>query len=254
MPSPANFKEFEFDLPAALLRDLIGLLDGMPTAPLNATNAAAIPEEQGLYQLFFNGQLVYVGKTDAEAGLRARLVRHAKKIEHRHGLDPAAVSFKAVRIFVFTAVDLETQLIKHYKSKRMTPKWNSSGFGSNDPGRERDTTKLKSGHFDILYNIDIDRDCVSFEETEEMSVAALFEAIRSVVPYVVRSERTAPKSKQPHPDLEVALVTVPSGTHTVRSLLLLAQVALGSEWLVTLLPGYIIAYKEAAKYIHARPL
>lgn len=254
MPSPANFKEFEFDLPTALLRDLIGLLDGMPTAPLHGTTAAAIPEEQGVYQLFLNGKLVYVGKTDAEAGLRARLTRHAKKIQHRHDLDPAAVSFKAVRVFVFTAVDLETQLIEHYKSKGTSPEWNLSGFGSNDPGRERDTTTLKDGHFDMRYKIDIDRDCVELGKTGTMSVAALLDTLKGSIPYVVRFQRKAPRSKQPHPELEDALVTVPSGTHSARSLLLLAQVALGPKWLITLLPGYIIVYRETASYIHARPL
>lgn len=254
MPAYSHFTEFEFDLPTALLRELIQLLDLMPAAPLDMASAIAIPEEQGVYQLFFKGTLVYVGKTDAEAGLRARLRRHAKKIQHRHGLDPAEVSFKAVRVFVFTAVDLETQLIKHYKDNGTAPVWNLSGFGSNDPGRKRDSTELKSDHFDILYPIDIDRRCVDFDEEEEMSVAKLLDTLNEKVPYIVRSQRVAPKSRRPHPELEAATVTVPNGSHNVRSLLLLAGAALGPEWLSTPLPGYIIVYRENTSYIHARTL
>ena len=73
---------------------------------LDATNLAPIPEEQGIYELFLDDgsgpRLVYVGKTDAEAGLLSRLTRHSKKIQHRIGLTPASVLFKAVRVFVFT--------------------------------------------------------------------------------------------------------------------------------------------------------
>lgn len=59
-------------------------------------------------------------------------------------------------MYVFTAMDLEQQLIKHYREKDISLAWNMSGFGANDPGRERDTTTLKNGHFDLLYPIDID--------------------------------------------------------------------------------------------------
>src|SRR5262245_61399412 len=131
-----GYFEFEFDLPGALLAHLINILDGMKSAPLTDSSLTAIPEEQGVYQLFLNHQLVYVGKTDAEAGLFNRLKRHLGKVQHRIGLNSALVSYKAVRIFVFTPVDLETQLIKHYGGIKAVT-WNGSGFGSNDPGRKR---------------------------------------------------------------------------------------------------------------------
>src|SRR5690242_2982896 len=102
MPSSSHFREFEFDLPQALLRDLVALLDGLTPVSLESGRIETqIPEEQGVYQLFLDGNLVYIGKTDAEAGLRARLTRHSRKIRQRQNLDPSRVSFKAVRIFVF---------------------------------------------------------------------------------------------------------------------------------------------------------
>src|SRR5688500_10412284 len=94
-----------------------------------------VPNEQGVYQLLHNNDLVCLGNTDADSGLNASLKRLADKIQHRVGLDPALVRFKAIRLYVFTVMDLETELLKANR-----PPWNGKGFGSNDPGRERDTT------------------------------------------------------------------------------------------------------------------
>ena len=110
-----GFEVFEFDLPGALLVQLTAKLDSMDSNVLSLDTAQRIPDKaQGVYQLLYDDVLVYIGKTDAEAGLGKRLYRHAKKVIHRLNLDPAGVRFKAVKISVFAAMDLETQLIKHY--------------------------------------------------------------------------------------------------------------------------------------------
>jgi hypothetical protein len=152
----AGYVEFEFDLPGALLVRLIEVLDDLEIGPMLPEIVKMIPEEQGVYQLFLDGVLVYIGKTDADAGLAKRLARHGDKIQHRVGLDPARVSFKAVRLYVFTAMDLETELIRHYGGTKAVP-WNGSGFGSNDPGRNRDTGTYKKEHYDSIFPIDIER-------------------------------------------------------------------------------------------------
>lgn len=99
-----GYVEFEFDLPVALLEQLVAAFELVDPVTLNSVNVNRIAEAQGVYQIFLDDALVYVGKTDADAGLRRRLARHAKKISSRKNLDPARVSFKAVRIFVFTAI------------------------------------------------------------------------------------------------------------------------------------------------------
>lgn len=249
------FKEFEFDLPAALLVDLVDLLDGMGRAPIDAATVAQIPEEQGVYQLFLDDDLVYVGKTDSEAGLNQRLARHTKKIQQRQGLDPKRVSFKAVRIYVFTAVDLEQQLIKHYSAKSATAlAWDQSGFGANDPGRERDTTKLKDKHFDLLYPIDIDAGLNTSSIAGELSVAEVLSKLKTEVPYIIRFQNKGGSSRQPHADLASTRITIPSSAHTARDILRLVRDALGVEWQITVLPGYVIVYKEREHYPHAQSL
>jgi hypothetical protein len=202
----AGYKEFEFDLPEALLAHLVSILDSMDSTSLLFENINDIPDAQGVYQLFLDDELVYIGKTDAEAGLRKRLGRHACKIQHRVGLDPARVTFKAVRIYVFTAVDLEAQLIKHYGGYSIV-RWNGSGFGSNDPGRERDTTTYKKNHFDALFPINVDRE-LDLELPTSGTAAAVFSALKASVPYVFRYQSAGRGSRRPHPDLDATTVSI----------------------------------------------
>ncbi|MGV2293338.1 GIY-YIG nuclease family protein [Trinickia sp. YCB016] len=244
------FREFEFDLPAALLHELTRLFAAMPAGPLNAATVSQIPEAQGVYQLFLDGQLVYVGKTDAEAGLNQRLDRHSHKILHRQGLDPRRVTFKAVRVFVFTAMDLEQQLIKHYEGLGSPLPWNNSGFGANDPGIKRDTTTLKAGHFDLLYPIDIDIPIEIDSAGGPVTVAFVLTALKQTLPYTLRFESAAPKSRKPHPDLVTALVTLSNSRDILRNILVQIKISLGPSWQITVLPGYVIMYKESKHYPH----
>ena len=63
-----GYVEFEFDLPAALLARLIEVFAALDPAVLGSEQLAAIPDAQGVYQLFLDGDLAYIGKTDADGG------------------------------------------------------------------------------------------------------------------------------------------------------------------------------------------
>lgn len=245
------FEELEFDLPKALIASLVSLLDSMPSEPLTPFAVAEVGNEQGVYQLFFDGQLVYIGKTDAEAGLQARLKRHARKILGRRGLDPARVTFKAVRIFVFTAMDLEQSLIAHY-ILHSGNSWNSSGFGANDPGRERDTTKLAENHFDRKFPIDLNV-ATEIELSSALPTASevLF-ALKQTVPYLIRFQNSGGRSRKPHVDLDTMKVALPPKPLTVEIVLRAVKNALGASWQITALPGYVILYKESTHYVEGR--
>lgn len=241
----AGFVEFEFDLPGALLQRLVEVFEGMASAPLDMSTVATIPDAQGVYQLFFDGRLSYIGKTDAEAGLCKRLTRHARKIQHRVALDPTRITFRAVRVFVFTAVDLETQLIKHYSVKT----WNGSGFGSNDPGRERDTTTYKVDHFDTLFPIDIDRPLSGFLIPVEGTAAHVFNLMKDQLPYTFRAQSKGPNSRKPHPDIASTRVTLPLGTPpTTRGIISAVVSQLPAGWQAVRLPSHVILYKESKFY------
>lgn len=233
----AGFQEFEFDLPEALLTSMVVAFDNMEGATLSSEHVSKIPEAQGVYQLIVGEEIVYIGKTDAEAGLLRRLTRHAWTIQHRNNLKVADVSFKAIRVFVFTAMDLETQLINHYKGKSSVS-WNNSGFGSNDPGRNRDKTKAKSTSFDVLYPIDLDEK-VSLGLSGRTSVLSALQALRRELPYTLRVEDSGT-----HPDFDGATLALSKAPTTARKLLTAIIKELPRGWQATALAGRIILYKE----------
>lgn len=241
-----GYKEFEFDLPEALLARLIEVLDGLEAVSLSSENLRGVPEEQGVYQLFLDNKLVYVGKTDAEAGLYKRLARHARKIVHRVGLDPARVSFKAVRIFVFTAINLESDLIRHYGGVKAID-WNGSGFGSNDPGRERDTTKVDPRNYDALFPIDIGREIAFAVEAGEMAASAVAR-LKDALPYTFRYQGDGSRSRKPHVDFERTSLKALAGPVTPRAAIYHIVQALPNGWQATALSGYVILYKEKRDY------
>jgi hypothetical protein len=243
-----GYDEFEFDLPEALLKRLIAALDDLSPTPLTAEALGHLPEVQGVYQLFLkrgDGRLdrVYIGKTDSEAGLKKRLLKHARKVRHRVGLEPEAVYFKALRVFVFTAVDLEAQLIGHYGGVKAVD-WNGSGFGANDPGRERDTTKYKPTHFDFQFPIDIDRN-LECEFPTGGSAAEILKTLKRAVPYLIRFQTISQHSRTAHADLEETQVAL-SATDLKSPATIITRVvrALPPGWHATMLPSHVIIYKD----------
>lgn len=242
------FEELEFDLPTALIHALVALLGEMPSASLTENQVSTVENEQGIYQLFLDDALVYIGKTDADAGLQTRLRRHSKKIQGRIGLDSSRVTFKAVRIYVFTAMDLEELLIAHF-GLTSTNSWNHSGFGANDPGRERDTTKLKAHHFDKKFPIQLQLPVDLGADGTAQSVHDVLVKLKRAVPYLIRAQTAGGRSKQAHEDLVTTRITIPATKGlTAESILRLIKTALGSEWQVTALPGYVVIYKEDRPY------
>ena len=243
----AGYTEFEFNLPEALLIRLVEVFDSFPSAPLSKQSVEAVPNQQGVYQLFLTKpseapKLVYIGKTDAKHGLRNRLTRHAEKIQHRLNLDPAHVTFKAVRVYVFTAIDLEKQLIHHYGSAP----WNGSGFGSNDPGVKRDTTDYKSDHFEFQFPIDIDRP-LAFPIPKSATAAQILTALKSNLPYLVRFERPKGKPHGAHPDLESTTVSVSASASTPAAVIGEVVRQLPTGWHATMLPSHVIIYKDDSR-------
>lgn len=242
------FEELEFDLPTALIHALVALLDEMPSATLTEKHVSTVENEQGIYQLFLDDALVYIGKTDADAGLQTRLRRHSKKILGRVGLNSNRVTFKAVRIYVFTAMDLEELLISHF-GLTSTNSWNNSGFGANDPGRERDTTKLKEHHFDKKFPIQLQLPVDVGANGKAQSVNDVLVKLKKAVPYLIRAQTAGGGSKRPHDDLVKTRITIPTKKGlTAERVLRLIKTALGAEWQVTALPGYIVIYKEERPY------
>lgn len=238
------YAELEFDLAGALRDRLVQMFDSMPTAPLSRDAiSASVPNQQGVYQIFHENELVYIGKTDAQSGLRSRLIRHSDKILHRVGLDPVSVSFKAIRLFVFTVMDLETELLQAHK-----PAWNGRGFGSNDPGRERDTTRIKLVNFDAQYPIDIHCEIdTALESGITMSAESALAAVQLNVPWKLRRQNLGGRSRRCHVELEGSGVILSGNSQTAWDLISEIVGQLPAGWQATALKSHVILYKEGPK-------
>lgn len=240
-PEIAGFQQFEFALTEALILQLVDCLDALDPAPLEFAHVAKIPNGQGVYQLYLDDQLEYVGKTDTDAGLTTRLAKHTGKISGRPNLR-GRVKFKAVQVLVFSAMELETLLIRHYKETGAPMTWQHSGFGSNDPGRQRDHTKYKEAHFDVRHPIDVAEEFAEPLVIDSGStVREALDALKSALPYNFRYDRS--------PELDAALthqVQMVSAADGLRQLLPL----LPEGWQATRLPGYLILYPEDRRYEH----
>jgi len=94
---------------------------------------------QGVYKLFHNDVLVYVGKAD---NLPKRLGEHLTKIKGRQKIAVEEMGFKCLYVGkTWTPLAPEEALIKHFKATGEGQcEWNGNGFGPHDPGRERETT------------------------------------------------------------------------------------------------------------------
>ena len=244
-----GYAELELDLPEALLQALLKKLQETPAAALSSANTEALPEAQGVYTLHLsqNADPIYVGKTDSDSGLKQRLSRHARKLIGRKNIVPEEVFFKAIRLYVFTAMDLETALIAHYGGVKSVI-WNHSGFGSNDPGKERDTTTYKPEHFDTKYPINIEIP-LEAEFPVQDTVATYFQIMKDSLPYLFRFERPNPNSKKSFPKDFVDTIVVCPQTPTPKSLIEACLEKLPSGWQATALPSHIICYKNDTRNI-----
>ncbi len=240
-----GYAELEFDLPRALLRDIVTLLDGMNSAELTTSNLTGVSDAPGVYALSSSvtGELLYIGKAESSKGLLNRLTRHMRKLDGRQNINPGDIHFKAVRIFVFAAMDLEAALISHYGGDGKLP-WNHSGFGSNDPGQQRDTTTYKPDHFDTQHPIRLDHCFVEFK-VGKRPVAEVMQHLKDGLPYLLRFQRPNASSRNSfEPDFEVNVVDIQRPDMTTREVLELCVAALPSGWHATALPSHVICYKN----------
>lgn len=247
--APAGYVEYEINVERVLRDELPGVLDQVELAPMTQEAVLAIPPKaKGAYVLYENGHPVYAGKTDTRHGFRDRLTRHSYTIQHRHGFDHSVIGFKAVRIMVFSNFDVEAILIDELRRRDKTAlAWNYSGFGSNDPGRNRE--RQEPAPFDVERPVNIDKP-LDFIPTGTLGVLDLLVALKAGLPYNFRYQ-TDPGRRHTvgHTDQRAAPpVAVPSGQPTLRELLKVTLEALPDGWRATVFPGRVILYKESETY------
>ena len=235
----AGYGEFELDVEEVLREKLPLFFGALAPMPLTISVIDTLPERSKGAYLLFRGddpRPVYAGKTDTTHGFRDRLARHAWTVQGRQNLDPGEMRFKAVRIMVFAALDAEAILIREMRN--LMPGaliWNNSGFGSNDPGRNRDGQR--PAYFDQQFPVDVEFEMPDFP-TEPMPVLAVLDALKQRIPYLLRHGGLPSDHR----------ASIPKGKQTVRRVLAAAMSALPPGFQATVLHGRIVVYKEREDY------
>lgn len=233
------FAHFDFDLASALSGQLVTALTSLEEGNLTLEHLSQVPPEQGVYQLFRHGNLVYIGKAD---DLRARLTQHERKISGRQNISVEEMGFKCLSVApTWTPMALEDSLIKHYKSQEDGCEWNGNGFGPHDPGRERETTNKDPEGFDSQFPIRENWPCMAIT-AGAWNARNLLSALKKELPYLFRYDTK-------HDDYKNLQMAVPITGMTATELLTLITQALPG-WQSTRFPSHMILYKEHRGYTH----
>lgn len=240
-----HHSEFKLSITKALGDQLSNALSELTPAPLDELNIERVRKIPGVYQLWHEGELVYVGKADKS--IPTRLWKHHRKLSGRTGISLDDMTFSALYVEEdFSAVAPEKLLIGRFQEAGAIP-WNNNGFGINDPGKERDTTAFESTHFDCQYPADLDYEIPNLS-AGECTLEELLKKTKDSLPYTFRYARGA-KEKWIYAKTSV---TITPETRTADDAFHLISSALPSPWRVVALPGYAILYPREAEYESAR--
>lgn len=251
-----GYNEFELDIESVLRAQLPNFFDKVAAAPLNLESVLALPEgAKGAYMLLHRGTPVYAGKTDSRHGFHDRLRRHWYTLQYRKNIRIEDMSFKAVRIMVFSNFDVEAILIEEMRKRDGAHlAWNDSGFGSNDPGHNREDQE--TADFDDAYPIDMDHP-LDVVKAGRHNLLALLVHAKDNLPFLLRYETdekgrkgkkvTYQKYNVGHADQRAVDVEIPHDAPTMRELMTIAIRALPG-WRVTVFPGRVILYRGQDKY------
>lgn len=234
--------DFKLSITRALADQLDEKLNALVPAPLAPDQLELLEPRPGVYQLYLDEEMVYVGK--AAKSLPERLGKHHRKLSGRMNIDTVDVGF--VCLYVDEDMDAaapEKLLIKRYRAKDEAP-WNTMGFGNKDPGHNRDKTLVKAKHFDAQYPIDTTRRVHGLKVGDQPLGPALM-AAKGSLPYTFRFQT---KNKAPHPELRDARIVVPDGPLTAAEFVQLVLEVVPDGWQATALPGYMILYREFVDY------
>lgn len=239
-------RHFTFDLAGALSDQLYEAMPTLMRTPLNPHALGGVDTIPGIYQLYLQGSLVYIGKADND--LRGRLYEHYRKISGRLNITTSDMSFTGLYLEgTWIPVGPETMLVNRYRADGFKVPWFGNGFGMNNPGKERDTTTFSADHFDVQYPIDLDFVMTALPPGSH-PVSEILPMIKEKLPYAFRFENQWAR----HPDYLTSQITVPAGNLTAAQAFDVLIHSLPPGWQVTALPGYVIMYKNIRNYPSAK--
>lgn len=230
------FEYFEFNLSAAVAKELILRLNLLDESKLSGEAIASLRDyqsarqrERGVYLLIQEGKPVYVGKAHNVAD---RLTNHYKRLCGRKNLNISEIAFKAI-IFQegWSTAANEELLLNHYRDQNHCD-WNQKGFGPKDPGKNRDG--YEPNWFDETHPIDEQWPCSKFADT--VPAGEILKWLKSNLPYLLRFEKGAGTSKVP--------VNLTGVGRSAQEILIATARALGPAWQLMRYPSHFTLYQQ----------
>lgn len=226
--------DFRLSITQALGDQLLASLMRLEPAPLQEASLLGLRELPGVYQLYLDDELVYVGKADRS--LPARLRQHKRKVSGRANISLENMTFCCLYVAEdFSALAPEKLLINRYAQRGEAP-WNRNGFGGKDPGRRRDHTVIKENHFDNVFPADLDR-IVDDIPQGEVLFSSLLSKVKKELPFNFRYQQL-PSSLANH------LLTIHDPQLSADGAFRLIASQLPVTWQVVALSGYVVMYPD----------
>jgi hypothetical protein len=243
----AAVAHFEFDLATPFFEQLLAVFDALGTVPLDATHITQLEPHQGVYGLYRNQTLVYIGKADNP--LPDRLQDHQIKLTGRQNIATDEMRFKAVYLAkTWVPLAPEAMMIKHFRAQDLC-EWNGNGFGPHDPGRNRETTNKPPEGFDATFPIKADWPCEGVKAgTHEAN--SLLQTIKRQLPFCFRYETDNPRGAWTRGSQKYNGKQITVLRDSMPANQLISEIArqLGATWQATEFPSHIILYEENKDY------
>lgn len=234
--------QFSLSITDALGEQLMAALNKLPAAPLTLERISQVAREGGIYQLLLDGKSVYIGKS--KDALNGRIGQHRRKLSGRTEGLLERMQFRALYVNEdLDALAPEKMLIRSLRRDGEAP-WNQNGFGNNDPGRRRDTSLVKLGHFDNDYSINLGFTIKPVSVKPVKTLLDAMSAIKLALPYNLRFPSPKDASQRVLREIDVASEPVHEMTMSAERWLTWIAEHLPQDWMITAFPGYVIVYRE----------
>lgn len=241
---------FELNIVDALSSQLLEALGTLVPATLDQVHIDQVEVDQGVYTLYHQSMLVYVGKASK---LRERLKDHYQKVGGRHNIQLSDMAFKCLYVHKnWTTIAPENSLIRYYKAQNNGfCAWNGNGFGPHDPGRNREITNKATDGFDAQYPI-VDTMACTWVTPGAWNIRELLISLKENFPFLLRYE-TETHYRTGHPGYNHATVNIPLPGMSARDILSLIARTL-PNWQATVFPSHMILYQENFNYVFGQTL
>jgi predicted GIY-YIG superfamily endonuclease len=237
-----SFRVYDFNFLETISAQLVETLDTLPASTLDGRMLAELSRfqrqersKQGVYLLIHNETPVYLGKAN---DISNRLTAHLRKLQGRLYIDHGKLSFKAILLDRSMSTAANEELLIAAFSKTHQGMWNGKGFGSKDPGKNRDRTEPSA--FDRDHPIIRDFP-VGLDDSE--TVSSLFLKLKKQLPFLFRHEKLPKKIA----DIVLDLRGI---DRQAEAVLMHAISTFPSEWHGAILSYGIVVYAGLDAYWH----